>query len=83
MIEVLIVNQTEVPRLLPMKECVDVMARAFAHASRTEPAVINVPRLPVVCPKPRSRVVSTTTRTVSGAMSSSVHATCSATVCTP
>ena len=36
MIEVLIVNQTEVPRLLPMKECVDVMARAFAALARGE-----------------------------------------------
>ena len=34
MIEVLIVNQAEVPRLLPMKECVDVMARAFASLAR-------------------------------------------------
>jgi len=33
-IEVLIVNQAEVPRLLPMKECVDVMARAFASLAR-------------------------------------------------
>jgi alanine dehydrogenase len=33
-IEVLIVNQAEVPRLLPMKECVDVMARAFAALAR-------------------------------------------------
>ena len=36
MIEVLIVNQSEVPRLLPVKECVDVMARAFAALSRGE-----------------------------------------------
>ena len=36
MIEVLIVNQAEVPRLLPMKECVDVMARAFASLARGE-----------------------------------------------
>ena len=36
MIEVLIVNQSEVPRLLPMKECVDVMARAFAALARGE-----------------------------------------------
>ncbi len=36
MIEVLIVNQAEVPRLLPMKECVDVMARAFAALARGE-----------------------------------------------
>jgi ornithine cyclodeaminase/alanine dehydrogenase-like protein (mu-crystallin family) len=35
-IEVLIVNQAEVPRLLPMKECVDVMARAFAALARGE-----------------------------------------------
>ena len=34
MIEVLIVNQAEVPRLLPMKECIDVMARAFAAMAR-------------------------------------------------
>jgi ornithine cyclodeaminase len=33
-IEVLVVNQNEVPRLLPMKECVDVMARAFAALAR-------------------------------------------------
>ena len=36
MIEVLIVNQAEVPQLLPMKECVDVMARAFASLARGE-----------------------------------------------
>ncbi len=36
MFEVLIVNQNEVPRLLPMKECIDVMARAFAALSRGE-----------------------------------------------
>lgn len=36
MIEVLIVNQSEVPRLLPVKECVDVMARAFAALLRGE-----------------------------------------------
>ena len=36
MIEVLIVNQAEVPRLLPMKECIDVMARAFASLARGE-----------------------------------------------
>ncbi len=36
MIEVLIVNQSEVPRLLPVKECIDVMARAFAALSRGE-----------------------------------------------
>jgi len=35
-IEVLIVNQAEVPQLLPMKECVDVMARAFASLARGE-----------------------------------------------
>jgi len=35
-IEVLIVNQAEVPRLLPMKECIDVMARAFASLARGE-----------------------------------------------
>ncbi len=34
--EVLIVNQAEVPRLLPMKDCVDVMARAFASLARGE-----------------------------------------------
>ena len=28
--ETLVVNQMEVPRLLPMKECIEVMARAFA-----------------------------------------------------
>ncbi len=39
MIEVLIVNQAEVPRLLPMKECIDVMARAFAALSRSEAAM--------------------------------------------
>jgi ornithine cyclodeaminase/alanine dehydrogenase-like protein (mu-crystallin family) len=36
LLEVLIVNQLEVPRLLPMKECVDVMARAFAALARGE-----------------------------------------------
>ncbi len=36
MIETLIVNQSEVPRLLPVKECVDVMARAFAALARGE-----------------------------------------------
>ncbi len=36
MLEVLIVNQSEVPRLLPMKDCVDVMARAFAALARGE-----------------------------------------------
>jgi ornithine cyclodeaminase len=35
-IELLIVNQSEVPRLLPVKECVDVMARAFAALIRGE-----------------------------------------------
>ncbi len=39
MIEVLIVNQSEVPRLLPVKECVDVMARAFAALTRGEAAL--------------------------------------------
>lgn len=34
--ETLVVNQTEVPRLLPMKECIDVMARAFAALARGE-----------------------------------------------
>ena len=34
--EVLIVNQAEVPRLLPMKECIDVMADALATLSRGE-----------------------------------------------
>lgn len=36
MIETLIVNQAEVPRLLPMKECIEVMARAFAALARSE-----------------------------------------------
>lgn len=40
MLEVLIVNQAEVPRLLPMKECIDVMARAFAALARGD---ANVP----------------------------------------
>jgi ornithine cyclodeaminase len=35
-LEVLIVNQSEVPRLLPVRECIDVMARAFAALSRGE-----------------------------------------------
>jgi ornithine cyclodeaminase len=35
-LEVLIVNQSEVPRLLPVRECVDVMARAFAGLARGE-----------------------------------------------
>jgi ornithine cyclodeaminase len=34
--ETLIVNQNEVPRLLPMKECIEVMARAFAALARGE-----------------------------------------------
>ena len=36
MIETLVVNQAEVPRLLPMKECIEVMARAFAALARSE-----------------------------------------------
>lgn len=36
MLEVLIVNQSEVRRLLPVSECVDVMARAFAGLARGE-----------------------------------------------
>ena len=39
MFEVLIVNQSEVPRLLPMKDCIDVMARAFAAMARGEAAM--------------------------------------------
>jgi ornithine cyclodeaminase/alanine dehydrogenase-like protein (mu-crystallin family) len=35
-LEVLIVNQSEVPDLLPVKECIDVMARAFAAQARGE-----------------------------------------------
>jgi len=35
-IETLIVNQAEVPRLLPMKDCIEVMARAFAALVRSE-----------------------------------------------
>ena len=35
-IETLIVNQAEVPRLLPMKDCIEVMARAFAALARGE-----------------------------------------------
>jgi alanine dehydrogenase len=35
-LETLIVNQAEVPRLLPMKECIDVMARAFSALARGE-----------------------------------------------
>jgi ornithine cyclodeaminase len=34
--ETLIVNQAEVPRLLPMKECIEVMARVFAALARGE-----------------------------------------------
>jgi ornithine cyclodeaminase/alanine dehydrogenase-like protein (mu-crystallin family) len=34
--ETLVVSQTEVPRLLPMKECIEVMARAFAALARGE-----------------------------------------------
>ena len=34
--ETLVVNQMEVPRLLPMKECIEVMARAFAALGRGE-----------------------------------------------
>jgi ornithine cyclodeaminase len=34
--ETLVVNQMEVPRLLPMKECIEVMARAFAALVRGE-----------------------------------------------
>jgi len=34
--ETLVVNQIEVPRLLPMKECIEVMARAFAALARGE-----------------------------------------------
>jgi alanine dehydrogenase len=33
-LETLIVNQAEVPQLLPMKECVEVMARAFSALAR-------------------------------------------------
>ena len=36
MIDTLIVNQSEVPHLLPMKECIEVMARAFAALARGE-----------------------------------------------
>ncbi|HWZ86697.1 MAG TPA: ornithine cyclodeaminase family protein [Thermoanaerobaculia bacterium] len=36
MIETLVVNQAEVPRLLPMKECIEVMARTFAALARGE-----------------------------------------------
>lgn len=45
MIDTLIVNQAEVPRLLPMKECIDVMARAFAALARGE---ANVPLRQIV-----------------------------------
>jgi len=34
--ELLLVNQAEVPKLLPMRECIDVMARAFAALARGE-----------------------------------------------
>jgi ornithine cyclodeaminase len=34
--ETLVVNQSEVPRLLPMKECIEVMARTFAALDRGE-----------------------------------------------
>ena len=34
--ETLVVNQHEVPRLLPMRECIDVMARALGSLSRGE-----------------------------------------------
>ena len=36
MLEVLIVNQAEVRRLLPVRDCIDVMARAFAGLARGE-----------------------------------------------
>src|SRR6516164_1270681 len=58
-------------------------ARARRQASATAPAPISVPREPVVCPAPSSRVVSTTTRTRSAATPSSSTATCSATVWMP
>jgi alanine dehydrogenase len=38
-LEVLIVNQAEVPRLLPMRECIDLMARAFGALARGEAAL--------------------------------------------
>jgi ornithine cyclodeaminase len=38
-LETLIVNQAEVPQLLPMKECIDVMARAFSALARGEAAM--------------------------------------------
>ncbi|HEY1434717.1 MAG TPA: ornithine cyclodeaminase family protein [Thermoanaerobaculia bacterium] len=34
--ETLVVNQAEVPRLLPMRDCIEVMARAFASLARAE-----------------------------------------------
>jgi ornithine cyclodeaminase len=34
--ETLVVNQFEVPQLLPMRECIDVMARAFGALARGE-----------------------------------------------
>lgn len=37
--EVLIVNQREVPRLLPMRECIDAMAAALAALARGEAAM--------------------------------------------
>jgi len=36
LLEVLIVNQSEVRRLLPVRDCIDVMARAFAALARGE-----------------------------------------------
>jgi alanine dehydrogenase len=36
LLEVLIVNQAEVPRLLPMKECIDLMGRALGALARGE-----------------------------------------------
>jgi alanine dehydrogenase len=38
-LEVLIVSQAQVPRLLPMKECIDLMARAFGALARGEAAL--------------------------------------------
>jgi alanine dehydrogenase len=38
-LELLLVNQAEVPKLLPMRECIDVMARAFAELARGEAAM--------------------------------------------
>ena len=46
-------------------------ARAASHAAFTAPAPISVPRLPVVWPRPSSRVVSTTTRMRAGSTPSS------------